>query len=391
MSSPSDAPSSQPRYRQLRAGDPAPWFQQRNTSAEAYKFDIAAGRYIVLCFFGSARHPAAQQRLAWIAEHRAMFDDHRLSFFGVSVDATDESSGLVQASLPGIRHFWDQDRHVCRLYGALPSAETAPAHEQFRPLWLVLNPNLQVRQVIPFPDQGGADLQQLAQCLDTLPPLERFGGMEMHAPVIMLPDIFEPAFCRRLIEEYEHHGGVHSGFVRDEGGKTVGLLDARHKVRRDHLIDQPALRSHIQGCIRRRVVPMIQRVHSFEATRLERYLLACYDADDGGHFRPHRDNTTFGTAHRRFALSINLSDDFDGGDLVFPEFGPRRYKPPVGAGVVFSCSLLHAVEPVLRGRRYAFLPFLYDDAAAALRVANHERVDVENLKGAVGAPATGPG
>lgn len=37
---------------------------------------------------------------------------------------------------------------------------------------------------------------------------------------------------------------------------------------------------------------------------------------------------------------------------------------------MFSCSLLHAVSTVTRGKRYAFLPFLYDDAAAKLREAN---------------------
>ena len=38
---------------------------------------------------------------------------------------------------------------------------------------------------------------------------------------------------------------------------------------------------------------------------------------------------------------------------------------------MFSCSLLHQVSPVTAGRRYAFLPFLYDDAAARLREANN--------------------
>jgi predicted 2-oxoglutarate/Fe(II)-dependent dioxygenase YbiX len=33
--------------------------------------------------------------------------------------------------------------------------------------------------------------------------------------------------------------------------------------------------------------------------------------------------------------------------------------------------MLHAVSPVTKGRRFAFLPFLYDDAAARLREANH--------------------
>jgi predicted 2-oxoglutarate/Fe(II)-dependent dioxygenase YbiX len=46
-----------------------------------------------------------------------------------------------------------------------------------------------------------------------------------------------------------------------------------------------------------------------------------------------------------------------------------------GAAVIFSCSLLHAVCPVTRGDRYAFFPFLYDDAAgAAAREANNARL-----------------
>jgi hypothetical protein len=38
---------------------------------------------------------------------------------------------------------------------------------------------------------------------------------------------------------------------------------------------------------------------------------------------------------------------------------------------VFSCSLLHQALPVTKGKRYAFLPFLYDDAAAKVREANN--------------------
>ena len=69
-------------------------------------------------------------------------------------------------------------------------------------------------------------------------------------------------------------------------------------------------------------------------------------------------------------MSINLNDDFDGGEVSFPEYGPRGYKPPPGGAVVFSCSLLHQVSRVVRGERFAFLPFLYDDAAAAIRERN---------------------
>ena len=42
--------------------------------------------------------------------------------------------------------------------------------------------------------------------------------------------------------------------------------------------------------------------------------------------------------------------------------------------MVFSCSLLHQALPVTAGVRYAFLPFLYDEAAARLREANNARL-----------------
>ena len=38
--------------------------------------------------------------------------------------------------------------------------------------------------------------------------------------------------------------------------------------------------------------------------------------------------------------------------------------------MVFSCSLLHEATPVTRGRRYAFLPFFFDEAGEALRQKN---------------------
>src|SRR6201999_1380644 len=117
--------------------------------------------------------------------------------------------------------------------------------------------------------------------------------------------------------------------------------------------------------------PAILKVHQFKATRMERYIVSCYAAEDGGHFRPHRDNTTKGTAHRRFAVTINLNaEDYDGGDLRFPEYGEGRYRAPTGGAVVFACSVLHEACPVTRGRRYAFLPFLFDAAGETLRLAN---------------------
>jgi predicted 2-oxoglutarate/Fe(II)-dependent dioxygenase YbiX len=125
-----------------------------------------------------------------------------------------------------------------------------------------------------------------------------------------------------------------------------------------------------------RLAPMVQRAFMWRPTRMERYLVACYDAESGGFFKPHRDNTTHGTAHRRFAVTINLNaSEYEGGDLRFPEYGSRTYRAPTGGAVVFACAMLHEATPVTKGERYAFLPFLYDDVAAKVREANNQFLD----------------
>jgi predicted 2-oxoglutarate/Fe(II)-dependent dioxygenase YbiX len=108
-------------------------------------------------------------------------------------------------------------------------------------------------------------------------------------------------------------------------------------------------------------------------TRTERDLVARYDADSGGHFGPHRDDTGASVAHRRFAMSIPLNQDFDGGELFFPEYGSQGLKPAAGTAIVFSASLLHRVAPVTTRRRYVFLTFLFDEAAEKQRLANLAR------------------
>ena len=363
-------------YAPLGPGDPAPWFHQRSTSNPRYAFDTAAGRYIVICFFGSAGDARGRAAIQAALAKSDRFDDIRACFFGVSIDPLDETEGRVRESLPGLRFFWDFDGAVSRLYGSIPM--TASAAEggaiAVRQFWLVLDPTLRIMAVFPFADDRH---DAMFAYLDGLPPVDRFAGFEVQAPVLVLPNVFEPNFCKRLIDVYEAEGGQDSGYMKDVGGKTAHVLDHSHKRRKDVVVDDPAGIKQIQARILRRINPEIVKVHCFKATRMERYLVACYAAEDAGHFRPHRDNTTRGTAHRRFAVSINLNSDFDGGELSFPEYGPRSFKAPTGGAIVFGGALLHAVSKVTRGRRYAFLPFLYDDEAAKIREANAKFLEGE--------------
>lgn len=364
----------QKTFINLMRGDPAPRFAAATASNPRYILDTVAGRYVVLCFLVSGGTPGGAAALAAVAANRHRFDDELLCFFGVTVDPKDRDSGRAQQSLPGVRHFWDFDGSVSRLYGAVPRDAGPDGQVSARQFWVVLDPTLRVLAVIPF-KPGGAEHAELFACLDALPPPHLHAGLAVQAPVLVLPNVFEPDFCRSLIALHEADGGRDTGFMSDVAGKTVELTDPARKRRRDLIVADEEVILAVQRRIRRRIVPELARLYFFEATRIERYLVGCYTAEEGGHFAAHRDNTTKGTAHRRFAVSINLNDDFEGGEVSFPEYGPRGFKPPVGGAVVFSCSLMHSVSAVSRGRRYAFLPFLYDEAAARIRVANNQFLD----------------
>ncbi|MGD9800337.1 MAG: 2OG-Fe(II) oxygenase [Parvularculaceae bacterium] len=361
-------------YVRLTAGDPAPWFRQRTAANQNFALDTVAGRYIALCFFASAANAHAAAAIEAVKQRTDIFNDVKASFFGVSVDPKDELQARIPDRPPGIRFFLDYNARVSALYGATPKdAGDVIGDITYRQFWVILDPTLRLIAAIPFAEDR-SDIAQALSLLEHLPAPSNFAGFEVAAPILILPNVFEQPFCAGLIDLYERNGGEDSGFMREVGGKTVGVIDYAHKRRRDYVIADESIIDRTKTLILRRIVPEILKVHQFRVTRMERYIVCCYDAAEEAHFRAHRDNTTSGTAHRRFAVSINLNDDFEGGEVTFPEYGTRSYKPPAGGAVVFSCSLLHAVKRVTRGRRYAFLPFLYDDAAAKLREENNARL-----------------
>ena len=263
--------------------------------------------------------------------------------------------------------------------GAIRSVRGAPSArnlqgiaegDAYRPTVFLLDPLLRVVAYQP--------LSGIKVLLDELRQrLGRAGGEEArHAPVLTAPRVFEAAFCQALIAHYEAVGGVPSGVMRQDGGRTVLVHDSGFKRRSDVEIIEPTLKDAVRERLRTRLLPLVERAYSWQVTRVERYLIACYDARETAFFRPHRDNTTPGTAHRKLAVTINLNaGEYEGGQLGFPEFGDSLFRPPTGGALVFGCGLLHEVRQVTKGRRYAFLPFLYDEAAAAVRDRNKASLD----------------
>ncbi len=347
--------------QQLRPGGPTPFFVGQTQANPTFSFANVAGRYLLLGFPPSDAK-ARDGVFGVVGRNMDLLKDEHVACFFV---LRDEESFAKARDRSGMRWFFDPEGKIGRLYGALAEdgAET--------PMWVLVDPSLRVLFSLPM-----SQTEQLFQRLRALPPPDDHAGVPLHAPVMITPRVFPPELCRRLIAYYETEGGQPSGVMRERNGKTIGVLDD-FKKRRDCTIEDEALRRETYAAIKYRLLPELMKAFRFEVTRIERYIVARYDAQDGGWFRPHRDNLTSGTAHRQFACSINLNaEEFEGGDLRFPEYGARTYRPPTGGAVVFSCSLLHEATPVTKGTRFAFLPFLYDEKGEEIRLRNQHLIVV---------------
>jgi len=334
----------------LLLGEPAPFFTAPTPSNPEFVFDTAAGRFVLMLFLPPDPDAAAAALRALVA-YQPLFDDARLSAFVVLRDR-----GAVRGiqDRTGLRYLFDDSGQITQRFGPQPH-------------WLLLDPTLRAvaAAAIQAPDGLFAMLQRL-------PAPGAHAGTPLVAPVLTAPRIFEPELCQALIDLYATDGGTFTGVMRDAGDRTVAIMDDLKK-RRDVIVDDPELIAAITERLERRLYPFIKLALGFTVTHIERYLVSCYDADDGGVFHPHRDNTTQGTAYRKFACSLNLNEDFKGGDLRFAEYGPATYRPPLGGAVVFACGLMHEALKVTRGRRYAFLPFFYDQDGADTLAAYRAR------------------
>ncbi len=244
-----------------------------------------------------------------------------------------------------------------RIRQSLREMAGRPAASAGRPLAFLLDRN---QRVLAVGEDGNLPQWALARWSEE-PPLAPASEVRQLAPVLIIPGVLARDDCRALIARWRdmgHEPGKVTSLVK---GEQVERVYETLKKRRDHRIADPTVGKPLLALIGRRLAPELDKAFHYRHFKFDQMYITCYDAERGDYFRRHRDNQTPGTATRRFALTINLnSDEYEGGELLFPEYGNDRYKPPTGAAILFSCSLLHEALPVTRGQRFALLSFIRD-------------------------------
>jgi len=198
--------------------------------------------------------------------------------------------------------------------------------------------------------------EQLAELAERLFRATPTAVIQSQAPVLLLERVVDDELCKALIAYWEGREKLTNTI--DAPGGNIASADL--KRRQDVQVDDPVLFKRLREALVRRISPLILQAFHTTINVLEAPVIGCYDTASGGWFRRHRDNTTPATANRQFAVTLNLNsgEEYDGGEVRFPEFGRQLYRPAAGGALVFSCSLLHEVVPVTRGRRIGLFTFM---------------------------------
>lgn len=342
---PPDPPPAPAPPPPLAPGDCAPYVTLPLPSGKRGELHLYAGAPLAL-FFVPADAPAADPFVTLLAARSEHFE-----VAGTRAVIVGVGPGAKRLSRPGAPPVWlDADGAVARAFGA--EGERA----------ILLDRNLRVVDVAVGLSQGviGRMVDGGRALRDTHDRAPR--TIAPHPPVLVVPDAIDDDLRMALIDAWRA-GDHFQGRTGSGQGSKVRL---NRKVRTDVQVDK-ALRARIDAALVGRLAPEIEKVFGFRPTRRETYKVGCYPADGGGFFGQHRDNFEPALAHRRVAMTLNLNADFEGGRLVFPEYGPDGYAPTPGTAVVFPCALMHRVDPVTAGLRFTLVSFFHDEAGARLR------------------------
>lgn len=343
----------------LLAGDHAPPFNLPDATGERYILRDQVGFPQLLLFHENESRVENARLLQALQKAQPDFTRIGARIVSVSPANAEQRTKFAREHGIGFRLLCDPLHEVASMFELYSGFPKNP-NPEYPATAFLLDANLMIIGVLPFSEEHiPAILETIKLCC---PQKEPYVVTDVYTPpVLLIPDVLDPATCQDLIDIWENEGNQVSHFMKSDGDKTYGVVDARMKIRRDHFIRDESVKQRINGFFQRRVYPEIVKCFNYVVDEYEHFKIACYDSSTGGYFRQHRDNTSGGTAHRKWALSLNLNTEFEGGYLRFPEYGPQLYRPPMGSAVVFSCSLMHEATDVTAGRRFCLLSFFYGE------------------------------
>jgi predicted 2-oxoglutarate/Fe(II)-dependent dioxygenase YbiX/peroxiredoxin len=356
------APSIRPYVQPLWPGALAMPFESRDEQGRRLGLadDHVSGCTMLLVFLGDPDSAQAIPLLRSLAGLEAQFEATSATMIAISAssDAARNRQLKREAGFP-----WPI---VCDAPGGIFASYGLHKGSDLVSRLVLLTPYRQVRAWFDLAWDSGSDADEtLGTIMDIIAntqAAEELRWSPPHAPVLIVPNVLSPEECGQLVASVE----TDTPFMvrRPQPGEIAGnyripVYEYDRQDRVDLIIKDRNTLAFLDERIFGRVTPMIRKAFSFDVTRREDLHIARYAGPREGNAIAHRDNTSPPGAHRRFALSISLNDDYQGGGIVFGEFSPRGYRVPAGTAMVFSSSLLHEVEETTEGVRYNLISHFF--------------------------------
>jgi predicted 2-oxoglutarate/Fe(II)-dependent dioxygenase YbiX len=166
---------------------------------------------------------------------------------------------------------------------------------------------------------------------------------DINKPYLIVENVLSPELLAEVLQFYKDN--IHKSQLHDTNSKN-----------RLHVHPDIELERKIDNKLSRALFPEIRKIFYLDVKYRELYKICSYNAETSGRFHAHRD-TPHPFQHRKFGLSLLLNDDYDGGELLLPEYN-IKLKPKANTAIIFPGICTHQVAEVIKGSRQTIISFL---------------------------------
>ena len=186
----------------------------------------------------------------------------------------------------------------------------------------------------------------------------------MHQHIATIANYINPLICEALVTSVLDTDLFEQGILKVEDGKPTNDFEidrnTRHVFCGTKFKNEKFIQSFIQTIVLNYIEPEFQCiVKGWEMPQLLVYPSVC------GHYKPHCDAERFEdgvwerVTNRHITLLVYLDEDYEGGDLIFPDYNITM-RPKIGQIVAFPSNrwYRHGVEPLVAGNRRVLVCWL---------------------------------
>ncbi|MFP6734952.1 MAG: redoxin domain-containing protein [Rhodospirillales bacterium] len=259
-----------------------------------------AGAFTALAVLRGANHPSAAAFLGALKTAAPEFEAAGARLIAAAQMPAAELAAFWKTLKPGFPMLADADGECAASFGLMDGEGSG--------LIAILDRNSHVIQILTgLP--GVAPAAEALAIVGDHGKAEAHGPAPRHAPVLMIPRLFEPKLCRELMDFWEAGDKRRDEVTQGRGTEVRDNVVSDVKKRADVIVpegDNP-LHQAILAHFNMRVVPEIEKVFQYKTTSYDGARVGCYDAGEGGYFRAHRDSVSHKTGRSGASPSPSIS------------------------------------------------------------------------------------